>query len=69
VREFNAGSSVGPTVRTALGVRLTPNWQMLTLDFVAQQAGSNLDFQVLDYKPAEPSEVFQVDNISIQIVQ
>ena len=38
------------------------------LDYVTQRAGSNLDFQVLDYTPAATGEIFQVDNISIRIV-
>jgi hypothetical protein len=41
---------------------------MLTVDLIAQAAGSTLDFQVLDYAPVTTGEVFQVDNIVIGIV-
>jgi PKD repeat protein len=67
VREYLSGTQVGLTLRSA-GVTLSPAWQMLTIDLVAGAAGSNLDFQIIDYVPVTTGEVFQVDNISIQIV-
>ena len=67
IREYNGGTQIGPTLRSA-PVTLSPTWQMLTIDLVAGAAGSNLDFQIIDYVPVTTGEVFQVDNISIQIV-
>jgi PKD repeat protein len=67
VREYLNGAPVGTTT-WSLGVRLTPSWQRLAVEHVAQAAGSNLDFQVLEYDPVTGGEVFQMDKISSRIV-
>jgi PKD repeat protein len=67
VREYPSGTQVGVTTRSA-PVVLSPAWQMLTVDYVAQAAGSRLDVHVLDYVPVTTSEVFQVDTIAIHII-
>jgi parallel beta-helix repeat protein len=66
VRELLNGGSVGGTVRST-GVTLSPAWQLLSVDFVTQATGSTLDFQVTD-NPQLTGEVFQTDDIVIQIV-
>jgi parallel beta-helix repeat protein len=62
VREY-----LGPTRMGGLlseGVVLSPEWQMVAMDYVAVAAGSTLDFQVIDY-PVAHNEVFVADDISI----
>jgi PKD repeat protein len=66
VREYLNGSKVGGTTYSPL-VPLTPAWQLVTLDYIAQTGGAALDVQVLDY-PVAAGEVFQTDNIIIRIV-
>jgi parallel beta-helix repeat protein len=66
VREYLNGVQVGGTIYSPF-VPLTPEWQQLTLDYVAQAAGSTLDFQVLE-TPSAPGQVFQVDTIAIRLV-
>jgi hypothetical protein len=52
---------------TSLGVKLTPDWQMITVDYLTTSAGSTLDFQVRDFD-AVPGEVFLADDIQIRDV-
>jgi len=59
------GQLVGSAITS--GVTLSPDWQMISLDYSAVSAGTTLDFQVKDY-PVTVGEVFQTDNISIEIV-
>jgi parallel beta-helix repeat protein len=66
VREYLAGVEQG-TIKYSPAATLTPAWQMITLVFTATVAGSTFDLQVVD-QPVAPAEVFQTDNISIQIV-
>ncbi|TMQ57334.1 MAG: PKD domain-containing protein, partial [Candidatus Eisenbacteria bacterium] len=66
VREYQGSSQKGVTTESPL-VTLIPAWQKVTVDYTATIAGTTLDLQVLD-APAVPGEVFQTDNISIQIV-
>ena len=66
VREYKDRIKVGATT-VSLGVILSPIWQLITVDYIAQEAGSTLDFQVLN-DPMAPGAVFQVDDISIVII-
>ena len=65
IREFNNGVLVRSTYSPA--VVLSPTWQLLLLELVAQNSGSTIDIQVLD-TPVTVSEVFLVDDISIRII-
>ena len=67
VREYLNGVKIGKTTYSAFVV-LSPSWQMIAVDYVAQSAGSTLDMQVLDDVPVTTGEVFQTDNISIQVI-
>ena len=49
---------------TSFGKRLTPEWQILQVDYTTLSAGSTLDFHVRDF-PVVPGEVFLTDLISI----
>ncbi len=66
VREFLGSQRIGPATFST-PVPLTPTWQLVTVDHYAQQSGTTLDFQVLDYAVA-PSETLFVDNISIKAI-
>ncbi|HLQ66087.1 MAG TPA: right-handed parallel beta-helix repeat-containing protein [Candidatus Limnocylindrales bacterium] len=66
VREYLGSTQEGST-RYSPAVTLSPAWQMVTTASSATVAGSTFDFQVVD-QPAVPAEVFQTDNISIQLV-
>jgi hypothetical protein len=48
-------------------VSLSPTWEPLYLDYIAQVTGTSLDVQVEDV-PLTAGEVFQVDNLSIRVV-
>jgi hypothetical protein len=47
------------------GITLSPTWQPVSMDYTAAAAGSNLDFQVIDF-PNVPGETFITDNIAIR---
>jgi PKD repeat protein len=66
LREYHNGTQVGSTLYSPQKT-LAPAWQQLTLDYLAQSAGDNLDFQVLD-EPAVAGEALQVDLVSVVIV-
>jgi PKD repeat protein len=65
IREYliSTGAKLGEA--TSAGVQLSPEWQMLTLDYLTTAANSTLDFQVRDW-PIAPSEVFFTDDIAIR---
>jgi hypothetical protein len=65
VREYLGTTKVGALYSN--GVTLSPNWQLVTVDYLTVAGGSSLDFQVLD-APTVASEVFLTDNISIRNV-
>ena len=67
VREYKDGLKIGATTLSA-GVELSPTWQLVTIQHVAQAAGSTLDFQVLN-DPVARGEVFQVDEIAILAIE
>jgi hypothetical protein len=48
-------------------IALTPDWQLVVVDLVAQGGGSRVDFQVVD-TPGAPGEDFDVDLVSIHEV-
>jgi PKD repeat protein len=66
VREYLNGVQVGGTTYSPF-VALTPAWQPLLVDHVAQAASSSLDFQVLAL-PLAPGAIFETDHIAIRIV-
>ena len=67
VREFDqSGRQVGPPVNSS-HVQLSTTWQLLTLDYLCELAGSTVDFRILD-TPLAGGEVFDIDNISVNIV-
>ena len=66
IRELLNGVQQAPTLRTP-AVPLSAGWQMLTVDYVATAAGSNLNFQAIDF-PVTRGETFLTDDISIVIV-
>ena len=49
------------------GVQLTPQWQMLTVEYATRSAGTTLDANVKDF-PLVAGEVFLVDNVSVHKV-
>jgi hypothetical protein len=59
---LTTGEPVGSGASTR--VTLTPDWQFITLDYVAVRQGTTLDFQVRDY-PVAIGETFMVDDIAI----
>lgn len=66
IREYQGGTKIGgSTVSPSL--TLSPTWQLLTVDHVAQVSGTTLDFQVMDV-PVAAGEVFLIDHVSIHIV-
>ena len=65
IRELLNGVQQAPTLRSP-AVPLSAAWQVLTVDYVATTAGSNLNFQVIDY-PVARGETFLTDDISIVI--
>jgi len=64
IREFNNSIKIGATTFSP-NVVLSPTWQLVQVQHVAQLAGSTLDFQVLVY-PDAPSQSVLIDNISIR---
>jgi hypothetical protein len=66
IREYQGGTKIGANTLSA-PVTLSPTWQVVTVEHVAQMAGTTLDFQVLDV-PVAANEVFLVDNVSIHII-
>lgn len=66
VREYQGGIKVGPNTVSA-PVTLTPAWQLVTVDHIAQVAGTTLDFQVYD-APVTANETFLVDHLGIHFV-
>jgi len=67
VKEYSiATSALLGSVLTA-GVRLSPTWQMITVDYVTLASGSTLDLNVKDF-PVVAGEVFLTDNLSIRDV-
>jgi hypothetical protein len=66
VREYKDGVQLAPTTLSPI-VRFTPEWQPLSADYVTVSDSSTIDFQVID-QPAEAGEVFDVDDLSIQIL-
>jgi hypothetical protein len=66
VREYLGGVLQG-TQHLSPAVTLGPAWQSLTFEVVAANAGSTLDFQIIN-KPVVASEVFQVDDIQVYLV-
>jgi parallel beta-helix repeat protein len=67
VREYLNNVRIGSTGYFSNTVALSPQWKLVTEDYVAQTTGATLDFQV-ENVPVAGNEVFQVDNISIRIV-
>jgi hypothetical protein len=61
----NSGLSVGEG--TSAAVTLSPDWQLLTLDYTTRGGGTTLDFQVRDF-PVVPSEVFETDEVGVRNV-
>lgn len=59
---MSSGALLGEA--TSPAVTLTPDWQMLTVDYVTKSDWSTLDFQVRDF-PVAASEVFETDEIGI----
>ena len=66
IREYQGGAKIGSSTLSA-PVTLAWAWQLVTVDYLAQLAGTTLDFQVFD-TPLAPGETFLVDNVSIHIV-
>jgi hypothetical protein len=62
VREYLGGVLQGATVYSS-AVTLSPDWQLVTVDHVALQSGSTIDFQVVD-APVAASESFQIDDVA-----
>ena len=67
IREYLDGVKVGPTTESN-AVILLPTWQTVTIDRVSEAAGSALDLQILN-DPLVSGEVFQVDAVSIRVIQ
>jgi len=65
IREFQGSTKLATT--NSLKLRLTPGWQLLSVDHVVSSAGTTLDFQVLDF-PVAASETLYVDNVTIKPV-
>lgn len=64
IREYLGNAQRGTTVFSRK-VKLSPQWQVVTVDYVCRDGGSNIDFQILD-DPAARNEEFQMDAISIE---
>jgi hypothetical protein len=65
VREFRGAVKLATT--NSPNVRLTPGWQLLSVDHLVMEAGTTLDFQVFDF-PVAASETLYVDNVTIKSV-
>jgi PKD repeat protein len=63
LREYQGSTKLGGLYSN--GVVMSPNWQMVTVDYVSTAAGTTLDLQVINF-PASSNEVFLTDNISIR---
>ena len=67
VREHDAdGHQVGPPQHSS-SVKLSPVWTMLTMDYVCEATGNNIDFRILD-SPSASGEVMEVDNVMVNNV-
>lgn len=64
VREYLGTVLVGPSAAASLA--LSPSWQSLSIDYVAQRSGATLDLLIVD-APAAAGEVFQVDAVTVQV--
>jgi len=65
VREYLLSSAALLGQISSPGVRLTPAWQQLIVDYTTLSAGSSLDMQVKD-NPLMADEVFLTDDIGIR---
>ncbi len=67
VKEYSiaTGATLGSVLTT--GLRLSPTWQMMTVDYVTTASGSTLDFNVKDF-PVVAGEVFLTDNLAVRSV-
>jgi Right handed beta helix region/Secretion system C-terminal sorting domain len=52
---------------TSAGVQLSPEWQMLTVDYITRSAGTTLDVYIKDF-PLVAGETFLVDKVSVRYV-
>ena len=66
IREYLNDVRIG-SAYLSNSVWLSPAWQLLLIDYVAQRSGSTLDLQIED-SPVAAGEEFQVDDVSIRIV-
>jgi hypothetical protein len=66
VREYTGSGENRATVYSAY-MTLSATWQQLTLDYVAQQTGNYLDFQVLE-GPGVSGAAFLIDDIAVLVV-
>jgi hypothetical protein len=66
VYEFAGGTQVGKTFYSP-EVALSPEWQLVTVDYEVQQAGSALSMRLTNY-PSVSGETFLVDDVSIVLV-
>jgi PKD domain-containing protein/carbohydrate binding protein with CBM4/9 domain/putative Ig domain-containing protein len=64
VKEYSRGGVLLGSALSA-GVRLSPTWQQVTVDYTTAAFNSTLDFQVKD-SPVAAGEIFRVDNVSIR---
>lgn len=64
VREYLGGVLAGPSATASS--TLSPSWNALSIDYMAQRNGSTLDLQILD-SPAAAGEAFLVDAVTIQV--
>jgi len=69
VAEYVVATGVKLSEVITAGVRLSPAWQLVTLDYVTLYGPSTttLDFWIKDY-PMVAGETFLVDNVSIRVV-
>jgi len=67
IHEYKNKNGVQVGEGTSAAVTLSPDWQLLTLDYTTQGRGTTLDFQVRDF-PVAPSEVFETDEIAVRNV-
>jgi putative Ig domain-containing protein/PKD domain-containing protein/calcineurin-like phosphoesterase family protein len=64
VTEFLGATKIGSTTFSN-PVTLSPQWQMVWMDFITGAAGSTLDLQIVDF-PVTTGETFIIDNVSIR---
>jgi hypothetical protein len=65
IHEYRNNSGLNVGEGTSAAVRLSPDWQLLILDYTTKERGTTLDFQVRDF-PIVPSEVFETDEIAVR---